>query len=190
MIKAVIFDCFGVLTEDGWLAFQDKYGTTENMEVLSYLNYQSDTGQITYKQFLLSVCKSTGVNKEDARRIISAAYHPNELLFEYIRTLKNSGYLLGIISNANSELTNYLPKEVLDLFDEITLSYQVHAVKPEPRIYQSHLEKLNLSAEQTIFIDDRDDNCVGARAVGIQSVQYLNFYQFQEDLDEAGITIT
>ena len=188
MIKAVIFDCFGVLTEDGWLAFLNKYATKETVEELRYLNHQVDRGQMQYDAFLESITRLTGAQKDTAHAMITTTHHPNEALFSYIKKLKDSGYILGIISNAGNELTNYLPNQCVDLFDHITLSYQAGVTKPDPEIYELHLNDLGLSAEQTVFIDDRELNCEGARAVGMNAILYKTYDGTIAALKGQGIT--
>lgn len=184
MIKSIIFDCFGVLTEDGWLAFLHKYSTDENSEQLRYLNHQADMGLIKYESFLEQICEITGAEKAEAHETITKTHHPNLPLFEYIKELKKDGYILGVISNAGSELTDYLADQYVDIFDVITLSYQVNAVKPQPKIYLAHLSKLGLKPEETVFIDDRDYNCEGARAVGMKSILYSDLEVLKRDLEQ------
>ncbi len=188
MIKAVIFDCFGVLTEDGWLAFCSKYRTSENTEELSDLNHQVDRGILGYEDFLNEVHRLTGADPAEAHKTITTTHHPNEQLFEYIRKLKIAGYTLGVISNVGSELTTFLPKELVDLFDEVTLSYHVRAIKPEPEIYLYHLEQLEIEPNECVFIDDRPPNTEGALAVGMNGITYTTAGDVIAKLEELGVT--
>ena len=87
--------------------------------------------------------------------MITTTHHPNEPIFDLIKELKKAGYKLGIISNVGAPLTNFLPKELVNLFDEVTLSYETKAIKPEPEIYTYHLDKSGTQPEQAVFIDDR-----------------------------------
>lgn len=183
MVKEIIFDCFGVLTEDGWLAFARQFETEENSEELRYLNHQIDRGLLPYEQFLGRVVELTEASKEEAHRMITTSHHPNEQLFAYIKELKAAGYELGIISNVGSEINEFLAEEYISLFDRVTLSYQVAAIKPEPLIYQAHLEKSGHRPEEVIFIDDRMVNCEGARIVGMKSIHYQNVTQIRHELD-------
>lgn len=189
MIKAVIFDCFGVLTEDGWLAFLHKFASDSNSEQLSDLNHQVDRGQMSYEEFLEAVIELTGAKKEEAHAMITTTHHPDERLFAYAKKLKNASYKLGVISNVGAELTNYLPKEYVDMFDCITLSYQVGTIKPAPEIYQHQLNLLQLPPEQTIFIDDREPNCDGARAVGMQAIWHTSYETTMQLLSDAGVSV-
>lgn len=183
MIKEIVFDCFGVLTEDGWLAFIRLFETKENSEELRYLNHQIDRGLIEYEQFLGRVVELTEASREQAHQMITTSHHPNQQLFEYIGELKRLGHELGVISNVGSGLEDFLPAEYLEPFDRITLSYQVAAIKPEPLIYQAHLEKSGYNPEEVVFIDDREPNCEGARVVGMEAILYQNVRQITQDLN-------
>lgn len=190
MIKSVIFDCFGVLTEDGWLAFAGKYRTPENEDELSYLNHQLDKGLVGYADFLNEVCAITRAEKSEAHRMITTSHHPNEPLFEYIRELKTAGYSLGVISNVGSALSDSLPQELVDLFDHITLSYEVGAIKPDPAIYRHHLAKVGCVPGEAVFIDDRAPNVEAARALGMSSFVYRSVPELVSDLETLGIKTT
>ena len=187
VIKAVIFDCFGVLTQDGWLSFCQKYMTDDNREELRYINHQADRGVIDYDTFLDTVCRLTGAPREEAHAEITTMHSPNEPLFELIRRLKEEGYVLGAISNVGSNLNNFLPQNYVDLFDEITLSYHVHAIKPEPEIYEHHLNNIGFQADECVFVDDRKPNVVGAEAVGMHGLYFTDAESLKADLAKLGI---
>lgn len=187
MIKAVIFDCFGVFTEDGWLAFCREYSTKEIAEELRYINHQADRGIVSYEEFLATVCQLTGASKQTAHAMISTNHHPNTALFTYVTHLKKASYKLGMISNVGDELHNFLPQEYVALFDVVTLSYQAGAIKPEPAIYQRHLAEQGILPAEAVFIDDRQANVEGARAVGMHAFMYQNVAQLKADLATLGV---
>lgn len=187
MIKAVIFDCFGVLTQDGWLSFCNKYMTDDNKEELRYINHQADRGDISYEEFLNRVCELTGAPRAEAHSEITTTHTPNEPVFELVKNLKKNGYKLGVISNVGDELNNFLPQDHVDLFDEITLSYHVHSIKPDPEIYEYHLKQLELEPNEAIFIDDREPNARGAEAVGMTGIFYHDIGALCKLLVENGV---
>lgn len=183
MIKEIIFDCFGVLTEDGWLAFMQQYDTGEHTEELRYLNHQIDKGSIGYEELLEEVARLTTATKAEAHKIITVSHHPNTSLYAYIRELHEQGYQLGIISNVGTSLESFIPKEYMQLFTTVTLSYEVGATKPDARIFEAHLVKTGLSAGETVFIDDRSVNCEGAQSLGITSIVYRDVATLKAELE-------
>ncbi len=182
MIKAVTFDCFGVITEDGWLTFLNHYGTEENYEKLGKLNRQMDLGLLIHHDFIDAVSEVADVSFETALEVISLKHQLNQPLIELIKTLKQN-YKIGMISNIGSNrLNEFLPESVITLFDAITLSCDVGFLKPQPEIYQKYLAKLGVAADEVVFVDDREENCAGARTVGMRAICYRNFEQLETEL--------
>lgn len=46
----------------------------------------------------------------------------------------------------------------------------MHLAKPDPQIFVEALQQAGIKAEDTLFIDDRNDNCQGAAKVGIATL--------------------
>jgi putative hydrolase of the HAD superfamily len=57
-------------------------------------------------------------------------------------------------------------------FDTLIFSCDLGVTKPSPEIYSQCLKGLNLPGEQTLFLDDREENIIGAEALNIQSVLF------------------
>ena len=185
MIKAVIFDCFGVLASDGWLPFKNKYfgGNKEFFDKASQINQQSDAGKISYEEFLGEVAKMAGVSKEKARYYIEHNV-PDEKIIEYIAQLK-SDYKIGMLSNASGNwLDQIFTEGQVGLFDAISLSYQTGFIKPDPKAYETILDKLGINASEAVLIDDQVRYCEGGRAIGMQVIQYQSFAQMKSELEK------
>lgn len=107
-------------------------------------------------------------------------------VWDKVAALKKKGYKIYILSNYSDELFHMHTKGALflDLLDGGIVSYQVHALKPEPEIYQILLERYGLKADECLFFDDRADNVDGARALGIQAVQVTSRAMLNETLQK------
>ena len=107
-------------------------------------------------------------------------------VWDKIAALKDKGYSIYILSNYSEELFRMHTKGALflDLLDGGIVSYQVHALKPEPEIYQILLDKYGLQAEECLFFDDRADNVESAKALGIRAVQVTSREMLNETLDK------
>ncbi|MDK2783211.1 MAG: putative hydrolase of the superfamily [Thermococcaceae archaeon] len=92
---------------------------------------------------------------------------------ETLKTLKERGYHVGLITDSDSE---YLKAHlealgILELFDSITTSEEAGFYKPHPRIFELALEKANVKGEEAIYVGDNPlKDCVGARQVDMVSV--------------------
>ena len=89
-----------------------------------------------------------------------------------LKTLKERGYELGIVSNFDSRLFNVLRGLGLaELFDTVTISSLAHAAKPAPRIFRLALDKHAMDAGDAVHVgDSRRDDVEGARKAGLQAV--------------------
>jgi 2-haloacid dehalogenase len=54
-------------------------------------------------------------------------------------------------------------------FRDIVVSGREKMLKPDPAIYYLALDRFELRPEEALFIDDREINVEGARAVGMQA---------------------
>jgi len=83
-------------------------------------------------------------------------------------------YKLGIVSNfAIPECVDKLLEkhDLNKLFDVVVVSGAVNKRKPSPEIFQKALEKIGVSAENTVFVGDTvDADVVGAKAAGMKSI--------------------
>lgn len=110
-----------------------------------------------------TVTKDKIYNKKDNYRLFDDTVATLEAL--------KGKYKLGIISDTWPSIVPLLEFiGILKYFDCITYSYEVGALKPDPRMYQDALAKMGLPAEETIFVDDRACNLEAARDQGIQPV--------------------
>lgn len=90
-----------------------------------------------------------------------------------IEQLKAAGFKLYVLSNMSKEYIAYLRKmPVYSHFDGEIISCEVGLTKPEKEIYTLLLERFNLDASQTMFIDDRLENVVAAESVGISGFHF------------------
>lgn len=98
---------------------------------------------------------------------------------EFCERVKKSGYGIYILSNASDLFYDYFPKFLpLDFFTGVFVSSNYLMLKPDVEIYKTFLNEYGLKAEECLFIDDREDNCSGARKAG------MNAFQFKGDYDK------
>ena len=61
-------------------------------------------------------------------------------------------------------------------------SGDVGIMKPDPQIFQIALERLDVAAEEAVFVDDFIENVQGARALGIHAVHFQGREQAIQEL--------
>ncbi|MGH7157041.1 MAG: HAD family hydrolase [Candidatus Saccharimonadales bacterium] len=188
MIKAIIFDCFGVLTTDGWLKFLDTYlPEGGNRTKAKILNHQVDKGVIAYKDFINQVAALADIDRQIVNDDITEHLAKNQLLFDYIRDRIKPKYKLGILSNIAMPdwFREHFSEQELSLFDDILLSSEVGMVKPEPEIFRLSAKRLKVEPSECVFIDDREPNIEVAKSLGMEGIFYQDFQQMKTELEHA-----
>ena len=91
-----------------------------------------------------------------------------EDVIEIIKELKEKGYNIYLLSNTNDFMYEKFIKDIEYLFDGMVLSYRNHIIKPHDSIYKCIIDTYNLNPEESLFIDDREDNMKTANKFGIK----------------------
>jgi 2-haloacid dehalogenase len=72
-------------------------------------------------------------------------------------------------------------------FDGIVVSGQEKMIKPNKQIYHLLLDRYNLKAENTIFIDDNMDNIRAAEEIGFQGIHFESPSQLETRLSSINV---
>jgi putative hydrolase of the HAD superfamily len=97
---------------------------------------------------------------------------PRDGAVETLRTLRERGYLVGLITVCTEEVELLWPEsEFAGLFDAEVFSNSVGMSKPDPRIYRRCCELLGVEPAEAIFVGDgANDELAGARRVGMEAI--------------------
>ncbi len=185
MIKAVIFDFFGVLALRNYETLQHIYfkDDEEKIKLARKLQDELGLGVISYEDYITGLSKISGLHRGLVLKY-TEDYKPNTALLDYIRMQLKPKYKIGIISNAGADwVIEILGEENQKLFDSIILSYKVGIIKPTPEIYKVSAENLDVSVKECIFIDDIYDFCQGAESVGMKSIWYRDYWHMKTELE-------
>jgi putative hydrolase of the HAD superfamily len=205
-IDAVISDFGGVLTSPlmgSFKAWEADRGVPLEVlgEAMAALTeerginplFELETGQITEAEFLgaigdeLTARLGRPVAMDGFSEHYFANLHPNEELIAYMRELRQRRYKLAICTNNVREWEPLwrakLPVD--EIFDVVVDSAFVGTRKPDPLIYEITLERLGVSAPAAVFIDDQEQNCDAARALGMSAVWFHSTEQAIADIEAA-----
>lgn len=187
MIKAIIFDCLGVLFIDPWQYFiefelpePEKY-----RRELDQLKKQYDFGFIDGRDLEAQISDLTGLQNNISDLMVNGLVRNTEL-FIYIRRKRSQGYKVGLLSNIGTDsMRRLMPDaETESMFDTTVLSGVYGKSKPDPDIYTHTANNMGLSPDECLFIDDSPDNCEGARIAGMQAVEYYSVKQTTQQLEK------
>lgn len=174
MIKAVIFDCFGVLTTDGWKQIREEFFASNDELMTRSLDMDKavNAGFMDYDEFLKTIAEMTGLPKAEVYRRMNKTV-ANTALFDFIRNDLKGEYKIGLLSNAAADwLGELFESWQVELFDAKVLSYEAGMVKPDPAIYQMIVGRLGVLPEECLFIDDSERYCTAATDLGIHAIHH------------------
>ena len=184
--RGLIFDFFGVLTfnmVEVISAFEDR----EKIRRGTFLRAWADPrGQELFRRLELGEIAQTDWNTGFAALMGVA---PDDLMARYLHDAFPAHLVLGVAKQARTVgirtavVSNSLGRQPYDpyagfdlngTFDEVVLSADHGVRKPDPVIFRLVLDRLGLSAEECLFVDDSEENLVAAQQLGIGTLHALD----------------
>lgn len=189
MVKNIVFDIGGVLMDyvpDKALRNlqipEEKVTSLLHATVNSHLWPELDRGFIPEKVIVENMMEEN----PDMAPLIQDFFDRglNDLVeaFPYsakwLEDLKKRGYQIYL-------LTNY-PQKLFEMHwrnrftftpyvDGKIVSGEVHKIKPDPDIYQCLFNIYRLKANESVFIDDKKENVLAAKCMGMDGIQFTNY---------------
>jgi HAD superfamily hydrolase (TIGR01509 family) len=135
--------------------------------------HQRDRDPALHRKVYLEVLKRSGVpHAEQAvalytRLIDPTQWTPYPDTEAALKGVAGKGLKIGVLSNIAFDIRPAFSGRGWDAFvDEFILSFEVGAVKPEPEIFSTAIERLGVSAEETLMIGDSEEADGAAREIG------------------------
>lgn len=187
MIKAVIFDFGNVICHFDNNIFIEKISsfTDKTASELNDLIYNStdipnqyETGLISSDEFFNEITKicNLSISKIEFIKAYTDIFTPIKTTINLIRKLKRV-YKIALLSNTNKWDFEHTIKtcEVYNLFDAVSLSFKVMAMKPDNKIFFDSIGKLKLKPEECVYIDDIEKYTEAAKKIGIHAIHYVSY---------------
>lgn len=183
---AVVFDFGGVLmktrTRAPRLKWDDRlalpHGTVERVVHSSESWRLAQIGQLPVADYWTDVAEQLGITAEQTRQLEHDYFSADDLdhsLITLIETLRANGHPVALLSNDSPALRDKLHSlNIAHLFEPLVISGDIGVMKPASAAYHAVLERLNMPASKTVFIDDMPANIVGAQAVGMNAIHYVD----------------
>jgi putative hydrolase of the HAD superfamily len=198
-IRHVFFDIGGVLATNGWdhgsrkLAVE-KFGLdAEGFE--SRHNAMAgplDEGGVTLAEYVKFVVFNVPrpFSEQDFISFMYQQSVPFQETIEVARAVaQGCTYWVMTLNNESDELNRYRIKQFgLDaIFDAFLSSCWLGLRKPTLAFYQRALDIAQANPATSVFIDDREQNIVPARELGMNVIQYQSASQLKAELRKLGI---
>jgi epoxide hydrolase-like predicted phosphatase len=183
LVKALIFDFGGVLTNPVWESFAH-FCREEGLEEDTIKDlFRKDPGALADLRLLekgeiedaeferrfgerLGLASSEGLIER-----LFVGMTPLEEMIEVVRVARAAGLKTALLSNSWS-VGSYDRAMLDELFDVAVISGEVGMHKPEPEIYKLTVEKLGVEPSECVFIDDLRENCEGAESIGMTAIRH------------------
>ena len=185
MIRAVIFDFGYVLCtfDPARLSHMIAQSTGDSAEDISAILMEH---QDWFDQFEEGRMQPFEMYKRITRQFIlewtfaefyrhySQRFSPIDENVSLLHRLADAGYLLGMLTNTSEtdfhgQINGF---GFIRLFDHVTRSYEVGALKPDPLIYRHSLIGLGVRADEAVFIDDLERNVLAFERLGGRGIVY------------------
>lgn len=198
-IEAVIFDWGGVLIDDprpGLLRYcANAFGVSQEVYTPIHDLFLDEFGKglISENEFWQGISRKLGKPASKVPSLWSAAFRlackPRPEVFALVSALHAKDYKTALLSNTELPAVEIFHEFGYDTFDALVFSCEQAVAKPEPRIYEITLEKLDSKPGRSVFVDDRPDYVDGARAVGLHAILFAGLGQLKRDLTGLGVKI-
>ena len=193
----IVFDIGAVLVD--WqpeLAWADELGLDGARAFMARIGFEK-----------INLACDAGANFADAAREIAdpadaarlATYVdrypltvPNKIsgTWDCLYDLKERGYTVHAITNWSAETWPRgleVHPELGDVFDTTLVSGEVGIIKPSVAIYRLLCDRVGEAPDQFVFIDDGRHNCLGAKAAGMDAINFTDPVALRADLEAKGL---
>ena len=150
-------------------------------------NQQQDAGR-PYTVAVAELCKIYPQHSDMIRaydeRYLESLNGPIWETVSILRRLWQAGVPLFGLSNWPAEKFRLVRPvyEFFDWFQEIVISGEVGAAKPDPKIFEVLLDKVGRPARECLLIDDSSGNIEAAKRLGFQTIHFEHPAQLEAEL--------
>jgi HAD superfamily hydrolase (TIGR01509 family) len=153
-----------------------------------------DTGLIDAAETQRRIAARTGLDPAEVQAVMDAvpdALAPNPATVALLRRLRVAGYRLFFLSNMPAPYAAHLSRthDFLRGFEDGIYSSDVRLIKPDPAIFRLALQRFDLPARQTLFIDDHLGNVEAANRLGLPALLFTDAGGLERDLVSRGIRL-
>jgi len=194
MIKAIIFDWFGVCTRENWadciareltakLEVDEKIIRAEFKKLLQPFARAEISPNEFLEKFIGSLDKSK--NPQDFYYLFETIPGLNEELLEFILKLKKNYPIYLLSNNFDIVYENYQKKLDFDKYFDIKfLSQKMKMSKKQDVIWDSVLSKLPQEPNELLFIDNKESYFEIPTKLGVNTLLFKSNEQVKKDMAE------
>ncbi len=202
MIETFLFDMGNVLVHFSHARMCDQLAQVcgcdaeEIRELLFDRGWEGELerGEVTEKEFRQRLESHFDRSLELASLVRAASdiFTLNAPIVPILKSLRRQRKRLVLLSNTSVSHIDFVRREfeVLSYFDDLVLSYEVGAMKPDSMIYQAALDKILCPAEHCFYTDDIAPYVEQGRRHGLQAEVFTTAESLEKQLGERGILLS
>lgn len=189
-IKAIVFDLGGVIMSGGFLPFLHHYClkclTPQGKKKIDKLEHDVNLGTITEAQFYRAIRQVFNVHltPKQMHNYIVSKMQVDKKLIEFIPHIKKAKVALftNSIGHMAIDVLHKRGVPIRKTFDKLFVSSKIHLAKPDAQAYKFVIKNLKIHPAEALMVDDRKENIVGAKKLGMRGIVYKNAAQFKKEL--------
>ncbi|MBX3441315.1 MAG: HAD family phosphatase [Planctomyces sp.] len=131
------------------------------------------------------------VCRDALARACSDIFTLNEPMLPILGRLQDDGLRLVLLSNTSPWHVEWIRGRwpILDRFDELVLSYDVGAIKPEGAIYEAALRAIDCAPHECFYTDDIAAYVARGREFGLDAELFTDAETLRGQLAARGVTV-
>jgi len=194
MIKTIVFDIGNVVWnyEPPCLPFHNNLAKLLDISPETYKQEYFKVYQAfeTDNLRLLSWCQrfNPKINQDQINALLhqflSPATHKKYLNQDVVNLIKNlkCNYTIGYLSNGENYFIPFVYHPLDYLFHFQLISSQIGFRKPGPLAYREIFKHVNCQPQEVVYIDDKQENIIGAKNIGLNAILFTGYQPLLADL--------
>lgn len=173
-MSTVLLDMYGVIlreTGDDFAPYVQRFFPQLSEPEISEIWYCADRGEISSLDVWRQLGFTGDIEQQEKEYLDTISLNPG--FYEFAEKANSHGKL-GLISNDSARWSRYLREKfrINKYFDAVSVSGELKMWKPNEDIFRYTLNKLGVSYEDCVYVDDREHNLQTAKRLGMRTVLF------------------
>jgi putative hydrolase of the HAD superfamily len=187
MIKALLFDFGDTIFVPDWKSLNDSMLEETGISVIlspiikDIYSKKVVIGKLSMKDIFKKIIDNSNLSVDVD--FVVGRYYQNYMkysildkkMIDLIKKLKNKMKIYGLTNTNEIHSQANKDRKLFSYFDNVFLSHKIGMKKPDKKLYNYVLRKINLSPQEVLFIDDKIENIESAREMNIHAIKYENY---------------
>jgi epoxide hydrolase-like predicted phosphatase len=190
VIKTIFFDFGGVIIKPPnykWVnRWKKQLGISQHPEIVEMLENPNGSqlvqdvclGKIPEDHLWAVMTEKWRISPVLLNQIRRKLLSKRQLNQHILKLMKDVGddYDTAILSNAGDQSRQLMEGtyQLHQIVDEIIISAEEGVIKPDQRIFEIAMARMDAAPETSLLLDDSQENVAAARAFGMQAVQFID----------------